>query len=193
MEDTESPNSGAPHEWPFELLDPAAFTVPKRDVREVFIDNTGWDSTAFTGVALVQEVNRWHRAEGWKGITYHFVVDKSGNIVKGRSVEEPAIISADKRNGRALVIAVQGLWHFTEIQMKSVDVLCHAIDSAYRIARRSVVFRGICEINDVPSPMFDYRALLALNSEGLYNKGEALVASLIAERATFIQPLGAVA
>lgn len=33
-----------------------------------------------------QDVHRWHRERGWKGIGYHFFVDKQGKIFRGRPI-----------------------------------------------------------------------------------------------------------
>ena len=34
------------------------------------------------------DINRWHRARGWKSIGYHFVVRRDGTMEEGRSIEE---------------------------------------------------------------------------------------------------------
>lgn len=36
----------------------------------------------------VREINTWHKARGWKGIGYHFVVHLDGTVENGRPVEE---------------------------------------------------------------------------------------------------------
>jgi len=33
------------------------------------------------------EIHRWHRARGWSGIGYHYVIRKNGNIELGRPVD----------------------------------------------------------------------------------------------------------
>jgi len=30
------------------------------------------------------DIDRWHRARGWKGCGYHYVIDRDGNIEEGR-------------------------------------------------------------------------------------------------------------
>lgn len=32
----------------------------------------------------IAEIDRWHRARGWAGIGYHYVIDRDGSIGKGR-------------------------------------------------------------------------------------------------------------
>ena len=35
----------------------------------------------------VNEVRRWHTGRGWSDVGYHYLIDRDGTIVKGRSVE----------------------------------------------------------------------------------------------------------
>lgn len=43
-------------------------------------DKTAWDMRA--------EIDGWHKARGWKGIGYHFVVAPDGSIARGRHKTE---------------------------------------------------------------------------------------------------------
>lgn len=36
----------------------------------------------------VADIDRWHKAKGWKGIGYHFVIYRDGSIHVGRSKSE---------------------------------------------------------------------------------------------------------
>lgn len=36
----------------------------------------------------VAEVKRWHLANGWSDIGYHFLIDRDGTIAKGRPIEK---------------------------------------------------------------------------------------------------------
>lgn len=36
----------------------------------------------------VQDIDRWHKARGWKGIGYHYVIYHDGSIHKGRPEEQ---------------------------------------------------------------------------------------------------------
>lgn len=35
----------------------------------------------------VQEIDKWHRAKGWNGVGYHFVIGLNGEVWSGRNVE----------------------------------------------------------------------------------------------------------
>lgn len=39
-----------------------------------------------SAIAKVVEIDRWHRANGWSGIGYHFVIDRDGTLVPGRDL-----------------------------------------------------------------------------------------------------------
>ena len=36
----------------------------------------------------VEDIDKWHKAKGWKGIGYHYVVYLDGSVHKGRPVEQ---------------------------------------------------------------------------------------------------------
>lgn len=36
----------------------------------------------------VRDIDRWHKAQGWKSIGYHFVVRRDGTVETGRALEE---------------------------------------------------------------------------------------------------------
>ena len=36
----------------------------------------------------VDDIDHWHKALGWKGIGYHYVVDLDGTVYRGRSVDD---------------------------------------------------------------------------------------------------------
>ncbi len=35
-----------------------------------------------------QDIDRWHKARGWKGIGYHYVVRRDGTVESGRPLEQ---------------------------------------------------------------------------------------------------------
>lgn len=36
----------------------------------------------------VEDIDRWHRQKGWKGIGYHYVIYRDGSVHAGRDVEQ---------------------------------------------------------------------------------------------------------
>ena len=53
-----------------------------RQIDDIIVHCT---ATAEGREASVQEIDRWHRARGWKCIGYHWVVGLDGSIHKGRA------------------------------------------------------------------------------------------------------------
>ena len=53
-----------------------------RQIDDIIVHCT---ATAEGREASVQEIDRWHRARGWKCIGYHWVVGLDGTVHKGRA------------------------------------------------------------------------------------------------------------
>ena len=51
------------------------------DIKEIILHCTG---TPVGHAYTVSDVDRWHRARGWKGIGYHYLVLLDGRIQSGR-------------------------------------------------------------------------------------------------------------
>ncbi|MCM1035529.1 MAG: N-acetylmuramoyl-L-alanine amidase [Paludibacter sp.] len=56
-----------------------------RTINEIIIHCT---ATPEGKAVDVQEIDRWHKECGWKGIGYHYVIYLDGTIHKGRPIEE---------------------------------------------------------------------------------------------------------
>ena len=55
-----------------------------RKVNEIIVHCT---ATPEGRKVTVADVDRWHRARGWSGIGYHYLIELDGTIRKGRPVE----------------------------------------------------------------------------------------------------------
>ena len=76
-----------------------------------------------------EEIDQWHRARGWDGIGYHFVIRRSGLVEEGRSLDK---VGAHVRghNAHSVGICLVGgkdQFDFTIGQMKSLDSLVHSL------------------------------------------------------------------
>lgn len=45
-------------------------------------------ATAEGKAFYAKDIDKWHKARGWKGIGYHYVIDLDGKVEKGRPVEQ---------------------------------------------------------------------------------------------------------
>lgn len=55
----------------------------------------------------VEDIDRWHKAKGWKGIGYHYVIYRDGTIHPGRKEEEVGAHCAS-RNAHSIGICYIG-------------------------------------------------------------------------------------
>jgi N-acetylmuramoyl-L-alanine amidase len=155
--------------WDFRTFDPASFRAPARKVTRVFLHCTDSDNADLKGVGLAEEVNRWHLANGWSGIGYHLVIDKTGQVITGRPLEiTPAAQLGPDGQGNVATIAISthGSKDFTPAGLAATHALMVAIDAAYFAAGAPVTFHGHCEIDPRPCPVYPYRQVHSLDEQG---------------------------
>ena len=135
------------------------FTKPLRDVDRVFIHCSASDDEGLRGEEMVNEIRRWHLARGFSNVGYHFLIDREGNILPGRTME--LIPAAQKgHNTGTIAIMVHGLEDFSFESLKACKILCAAINEAYA---GLISFHGHCEVSEKICPVFDYKTLLELD------------------------------
>ena len=69
----------------------------------------------------VKEIDQYHKANGWDGIGYHFVIRKDGQICKGRPLNKPGAHA--KGRNHYVGIALTGYDTFTQAQRDSLKKL----------------------------------------------------------------------
>lgn len=55
----------------------------------------------------VYEIDRWHKARGWRGFGYHYYIDRNGEIATGRPKEQQGA-HVYGRNENSLGVCIQG-------------------------------------------------------------------------------------
>ena len=55
----------------------------------------------------VSDIDRWHRARGWKGCGYHYVIRRDGTVETGRPLEEIGA-HCQNRNHHSIGICYEG-------------------------------------------------------------------------------------
>jgi hypothetical protein len=136
------------------------FEKPGRTVSVVFLHC----SAASRADIDAHEINQWHLDNGWAGIGYHYFMMSDGTLQYGRDAEiTPAAQSG--HNTGSLAICLNGLdpSDFTEAQFGPLRKFCDEINVAYGGIR----FRGHREVAAKECPVFDYRAILGLDSGGM--------------------------
>ena len=134
-----------------------------RTINEIFIHCSAtkpqwmYESTADQKAA---EIRRWHVEEnGWKDIGYHFVIDRDGNTVAGRPLEQVGA-HARGHNKNSIGICLVGGWggattdqfeeHFTERQEESLLKLLDDLTPKFP----DVKIRGHNEVANKGCPCF---------------------------------------
>lgn len=84
------------------------------------------------------DIDKWHKANGWKGIGYHWVIRKSGLIEKGRRETEQGA-HAKHHNEDSIGICVIGTSEYTHEQVESLMELYLEIKGRWNIAPNMVI------------------------------------------------------
>lgn len=111
------------------------------------------------------EIDRWHRAQGWNGIGYHFVIRRDGTVETGRPVEAIGSHVAGYNATSVGICMVGGVDandpkqvkdNFTKEQMMSLLVVVKDLKARYPEA----VVQGHRDFPDVKKacPSFDAKA-----------------------------------
>jgi len=67
------------------------------------------------------EIDRWHKARGWDGIGYHFLIRENGDIEYGRPLNKEGAHSVGRNH--YVGIALCGYDTFTDAQKESLEWL----------------------------------------------------------------------
>lgn len=105
-------------------------------------------------------INEWHIQRGFKGIGYHFFVDKSGRVHPGR--DESTIGAHTKgHNAQSIGICLSGRHEFTQEQFTALGKLCLELTRKYGLDKKDIL--GHCELDQTGKtcPNFDVHALVS--------------------------------
>ena len=139
------------------------FIKPKRRVERVFLHCSASEMD-LSGQAMVDEIRKWHKARGWSDVGYHFLIDKRGEVMPGRSIERmPA--AQYPHNARTIAIMIHGLEldKFPAVALNACTILCHDINQAYE---GRISFHGHCEVSRKTCPVISTKKLLGLDRFG---------------------------
>ena len=136
-----------------------------RPVSRVFLHCSASSVPAHGDVAVIR---RWHTdapplGRGWSDVGYHFFIPFNGLIQTGRHINVTPVAQKGHNNG-TIAICLHGLKEtdFTPAQFESLRVLCNELNETPPI----VTFHGHCEVSAKACPVFDYKAVLGLDSKG---------------------------
>lgn len=111
------------------------------------------------------EIDRWHRAQGWACIGYHFVIRRDGTLEEGRK-EDSIGAHVNGHNANSIGICMAGgcdkagkaANNFTDEQFKTLELLVRHLKAKYPNA----VVQGHRDFPNVKKdcPSFDVKAWL---------------------------------
>ena len=138
-----------------------------RRINEIFIHclatQPGWMEPEYAVGAKIAEVDKWHKARGWDGIGYHYVVDRDGSVGEGRP-EATVGAHVAGRNTNSIGVALVGghgsnetdspTEHYTGVQLEALLTLVRELKTKYPNA----VVRGHNEVAAKACPGFNVKA-----------------------------------
>lgn len=114
--------------------------VEMKEKTEFFVHYDGANEITRTGNAIPKAINAGHKANGWAGIGYNFVVDQAGNVYEGRGWDNvPAHCPKHNRQGIGVQVAIGGLQQPSDAAKASVVAL---YEEACRRAGRKLTVLG---------------------------------------------------
>ncbi len=118
----------------------------------------------------IQDVNEWHRARGWAGVGYHFVILLGGRIQKGRPTDSWGAHCADSTgnyNGTTVAVCLMGSLtsHLcTRAQWASLRSLCAWLCQRYHLDSQTILGHRDRQANSCPGDAM-YAALPRLRED----------------------------
>ena len=86
----------------------------------------------------IEDIDKWHKAKGWKGIGYHYVIYLDGSVHKGRPEEEIGAHCKGHNSNSIGICYIGGLDEFgepedtrTDKQKEALIVLLKALKAKY--------------------------------------------------------------
>ena len=140
-----------------------------RTITEIIIHCT---ATEAAKCVTIEDIDQWHKARGWKGCGYHFVILQNGHIQVGRPIAEIGA-HCHGHNAHSIGIAyVGGLMNGkpadtrTPEQIKSMVSL---IEDLIKEFPTIVAVRGHNEYSSKACPCFNVQAFCLVNQIVPYN------------------------
>lgn len=82
-----------------------------RKITEIIIHCSATAPGWMAGLSVEEqaaEIDRWHKAQGWSGIGYHYVVGRDGTVATGRDIERDGAHVAGRNAGTIGICLIGG-------------------------------------------------------------------------------------
>lgn len=141
------------------------------EIREIFIHCTAtrpdWMPNAGAD-AQVAEIDKWHKARGWNGFGYNWLISRNGSIGRGRPEGAQTAAAVGHNTGAIHIVLVGGHGsdahdrfddHFTKAQRATLLTMLRRLKQEHPRA----VIRGHNEVAAKACPGFQVAQFLAEN------------------------------
>jgi N-acetylmuramoyl-L-alanine amidase len=98
-----------------------------RDISKIIIHCSATPNYKHIGV---NDIDSWHKARGWRGIGYHYVILTNGNGVRGRNKEEIGAHCKDN-NADSIGICMIGTDQFSREQWFMLRGMVRQLEHEY--------------------------------------------------------------
>jgi len=109
----------------------------------------------------VKEIDQWHKARGWSGIGYHFVIRRYGTIEIGRDINVSGAHTKGHNSGSIGICMVGGVDskgnpenNFNQIQFEALDELLSELLFMSNV-KGGVEIKGHYDFSNKACPSFD--------------------------------------
>lgn len=92
------------------------------------------------------EIDRWHKQRGWKGVGYHYVIRRDGTVESGRPIDQVGAHAVGHNTGSIGICLVGGIDdagkpkdNFTAAQWKSLVHLVKGLKEAYNVKSEKII------------------------------------------------------
>ena len=99
---------------------------------EKVILHHAWTGDTKESQFSAKDIDRWHKEKGWKGIGYHFYIDRNGKLERGRDVNEVGAHTKGQ-NDSSIGVCLEGKWSWTMPQVISLIMLYRMIRDIHNL------------------------------------------------------------
>lgn len=140
-----------------------------RTINEIIIHCT---ATEAEFPVTLETIDLWHKARGWKGCGYHFIIHQNGRIQTGRSIAE---IGAHCHNHNAHsigIVYVGGMRNGKPSDTRTfeqIESMVHLIEDLSKEFPTIIAVKGHNEYSHKACPCFNVQTFCAVHNLPPYN------------------------
>lgn len=113
----------------------------------------------------IEDIDRWHKNNGWAGCGYHFFVRKDGSIYRGRPEDKLGAHTSNYNTG-SLGVCFEGKYNteeMPEVQLKAGQELIKYLLNKYNLSKANVYKHKDFNNTDCPGNKFPFDKIIDFN------------------------------